>query len=244
LSSRRSCSSNSSGSRGKRLPLERLAEAGHQLVAVPLSRRVFQQRRAADEIVLPPPGRQAAHEPLKNVPLGHRLPVERRVAKQLQHGGAVVFAMPLKHQPALHGDERIIDIGVAAEQLGSQAKRLVTRKANRRAGNLRAHLGVPLALSQAANRVEKTSGQFALVATQPDGPGTDVRVRMLQQPGGGCIVEPADLVQRPQSVQRGPAGFGFDPFSQLVRCCLIGALAQQAHGSLPVPLVWVRQKVG
>ena len=143
---------------GQRLPLERLAEAGHQLVAVPLSRRVFQQRRAADEIVLPPPGRQAAHEPLKNVPLDHRLLVERRGAKQLQHGGSVIFAMPLKHQPALHRDERVIDISGAAEQSGSQAKRLVAREANRRAGNLRAHFGVPLALGQAANCVEKTGG--------------------------------------------------------------------------------------
>ena len=66
--------------------------------------------------------------------------------------------------------------------------------------------------------------------------------RMPEQLGGESIVESTGLVQRPQSVQGGPAGFGLDLFSQLGISHGDGALAQQAHGGLPVPLVWVRQK--
>ena len=65
---------------------------------------------------------------------------------------------------------------------------------------------------------------------------------MPEQLGGESIVESTGLVQRPQSVQGGPAGFGLDLFSQLGIGHGGGAVAQQAHGGLPVPLVWVRQK--
>ena len=80
-----------------------------------LGRRVLQQPGAADEIILPAPGRQAAHESLEDVPLDHRLPKKRSVAEQLKHRAAVVFAVPLEHPPTLQRDKRIVDVVGAAE---------------------------------------------------------------------------------------------------------------------------------
>ena len=81
-----------------------------------------------------------------------------------------------------------------------------------------------------------------LIATKPHGPGADVRVRVLEQFSGENVVEATGLVQCPQSMQGGPAGFGLDLFSQLGLGRVVGAFAKQTHGGLPVPLVWVRQK--
>ena len=70
-----------------------------------------------------------------------------------------------------------------------------------------------------------------------------MRKRMPEQISGESIIKSAGLMQCPKSVQGGPACLDLDPFLQLGLCHSIGALAKQTHGSLPVPLVWVRQKV-
>src|SRR5262245_41011712 len=90
----------------------------------------------------------------------------------------------------------------------------------------------------------KSPVHAVFVAQEAHGPRANRRVGMLECAFDGRIFtgKARDSIKSPECVERAKSFVLFERSSQLCDCLRVLSFAQQLHGSLAMPFVWMRQK--